>query len=138
MRITDRRTVNVLYAGRLDAAKGVDLLLEAFGRALGAEPRLHLLVAGTGPLEPALRRRLGKRVTLLGWLERPALLRAYGCADVAWASSDWAVRDARAAGVPVLAAGPRWPADADAHAATLVRLAGSRALSAPLRGRRCR
>ena len=51
--------VKVLYAGRLTKEKGVDLLADAFLRARERDPRLHLLLAGGGPEEGALRERLG-------------------------------------------------------------------------------
>src|SRR5919197_6588460 len=51
--------IDVLYAGRLTLEKGVDLLAEAFLEARRAEPRLHLVLAGGGPEEAALRARLG-------------------------------------------------------------------------------
>ena len=60
--------IKVLYAGRLTREKGVDLLADAFIRAHEADPRLHLLLAGGGPEEEALRDRLGGRATFLGWL----------------------------------------------------------------------
>ena len=49
--------VKVLYAGRLTKEKGVDLLADAFLRARERDPRLHLLLAGGGPEEDALRER---------------------------------------------------------------------------------
>jgi len=41
------------YAGRLVAEKGVDVLLSAFSRL---PPSARLIIAGSGPAEPALRR----------------------------------------------------------------------------------
>ncbi len=134
--------MNVLCSGRLSAEKRVDLLVEAFDRAQVCEPRLHLVVAGTGPLVPLVRRRLGKHATLHGWLERPALERAFACIDIALSACPGAVLDAQAAGVPVVTlrdsraaalvedgrSGVVCPADADALADALVRLARSRAL----------
>jgi glycosyltransferase involved in cell wall biosynthesis/predicted metal-dependent phosphoesterase TrpH len=74
--------INVLYAGRLTKEKGVDLLADAFIRACDADPRLHLVLAGGGPEEELLRRRLGDRATFLGWLGGDDLPRAYASADI--------------------------------------------------------
>src|SRR5919106_1430697 len=74
--------VKVLYAGRLTTEKGVDLLAEAFLAARERDDRLHLLLAGGGPEEDALRRRLGSRATFLGWLDGDDLARAYASADM--------------------------------------------------------
>ena len=51
--------INVLYAGRLTKEKGVELLADAFLAARRRDPRLHLVLAGGGPEEQALRARLG-------------------------------------------------------------------------------
>ena len=51
--------VVVLYAGRLAREKGVDLLADSFLAARARDPRLHLVLAGGGPEEDALRARLG-------------------------------------------------------------------------------
>jgi len=47
----------VVYAGRLDAAKGVPVLLAGWDRYLAgsAEPGLSLVIAGSGPLEDEVR-----------------------------------------------------------------------------------
>ena len=60
--------INVLYAGRLTREKGAGLLADSFLTARSRDPRLHLLLAGGGPEEDALRARLGDAATFLGWL----------------------------------------------------------------------
>src|SRR4029453_10447469 len=62
--------------------KGADLLADAFLKAHAADPRLHLVLAGGGPEELALRERGGEHATFLGWLEGDELARAYASADV--------------------------------------------------------
>lgn len=52
----------VLCLSRLVPRKGQDVLIEAWPQVLRRVPEAHLLIAGSGPLEPALRRR----VTRLG------------------------------------------------------------------------
>lgn len=60
----------VLWVGRLDPVKGLNVLIEAFGRLARRNPA-HLVLAGGGPLRGALERqisdlRLSGRVHLLG------------------------------------------------------------------------
>ncbi|MGH2962812.1 MAG: glycosyltransferase, partial [Solirubrobacterales bacterium] len=100
--------VRVLYAGRLTTEKGVDLLAEAFVRARRRDPRLHLLLAGGGPEEEALRGRLGRDATFLGWLGGDDLARAYASADVFLFCSrtdtfGQVILEAQASGLPVVA-----------------------------------
>ena len=136
--------IKVLYAGRLTREKGVDLLAESFLRAHQADPRLHLLLAGGGPEEDELRRRLGDRATLLGWLSGEDLPRAYASADAfLFASSTdtygQVILEAAASGLPIVAVAEGGPAalienrhtgllcrpDADHLAGTLLQLASS-------------
>ncbi len=107
--------LKVLYAGRLTREKGVDLLAESFLRAHRADPRLHLLLAGGGPEEDELRKRLGDRATFLGWLEGEDLARAYASADVFLFCSQTdtygqVVVEAGASGLPVIAVAEGGPA----------------------------
>jgi glycosyltransferase involved in cell wall biosynthesis/predicted metal-dependent phosphoesterase TrpH len=112
--------VNVLYCGRLTNEKGVDLLVEAFLRARRSDPRLHLVVAGGGPEEEAVRERLGDTATLLGWLEGAELARTYASADVFLFASrtdtfGQVVLEAQASGLPVVAVGEGGPASLIEH-----------------------
>jgi glycosyltransferase involved in cell wall biosynthesis len=137
----------VLYAGRLTKEKGLDLLADAFLRALLHDPRLRLRLAGGGPEEEALRGRLGDAAEFLGWLDGDALARAYADADLFLFASETdtfgqVVLEAQASGLPVLAVdagGPREliehgqtgllaPADAAALADGLLTLAARPAL----------
>jgi glycosyltransferase involved in cell wall biosynthesis len=147
----DPDRVEVLYAGRLAAEKGVDLLADAFLRARELDERLHLVLAGGGPEEGRLRERLGEHATFLGWLEGEALPRAYASADLFCFASTTdtfgqVVLEAQASGLPVVsvaAGGPMEliedgrsgilvPADAEALAGALAGLAGSRRARATL------
>jgi glycosyltransferase involved in cell wall biosynthesis/predicted metal-dependent phosphoesterase TrpH len=136
--------VRVLYAGRLTEEKGVELLAESFLRARRRDPRLHLLLAGGGPEESALRERLGDAGTHLGWLEGGELARAYASSDLFLFCSETdtfgqVIIEAQASGLPVVAVDAGGPAslirdgqtgllcppEPDAIAAGVLRLAGS-------------
>lgn len=145
-RFGDQRRLNVLYAGRLTREKGVELLADAFLQARHVHPRLHLLLAGGGPEEQPLRRRLGSAATFLGWQQGADLASTFASADLFLLCSQTdtfgqVVVEAQASGLPVVAVaagGPREliddgrsgclvPADAETIAQALARLAGSRA-----------
>jgi glycosyltransferase involved in cell wall biosynthesis len=136
--------IKVLYAGRLNREKGVDLLAESFIRAHACDPRLHLLLAGGGPEEAELRSRLGDRATFLGWLEGEELARAYASADIFLFCSrtdtfGQVILEAGASGLPVVAVAEGGPAslienrhtgmlcgaDPDHLAGTILQLAAS-------------
>jgi glycosyltransferase involved in cell wall biosynthesis/predicted metal-dependent phosphoesterase TrpH len=110
-----RGEVNVLYAGRLTKEKGVELLADAFLTAARQDPRLHLVLAGGGPEEDALRERLGDQATFLGWLDGQDLARAYASADVFLFASQTdtfgqVILEAQASGLPVVAVDQGGPA----------------------------
>jgi glycosyltransferase involved in cell wall biosynthesis len=144
--------VIVLYAGRLTEEKGMDLLADAFLAARRRDPRLHLVLAGGGPEEDHLRRRVGEHATFLGCLGGEELARAYASADVFLFPSrtdtyGQVIVEAQASGLPVVAVaegGPRSliehgvtgllaPPDADALAAQLLSLARDKLLGERIR-----
>jgi len=99
---------NILYVGRLSREKGVDLLAEAYLEARQRDRRLHLVLAGRGPEEELLRKRLGAQATFLGWLEGDELANTYASADlfVFPSTTDTfgqVILEAQASGLPVLA-----------------------------------
>ncbi|MEA2478187.1 MAG: hypothetical protein QOJ07_109, partial [Thermoleophilaceae bacterium] len=115
--------INVLYAGRQTREKGADLLADAFLRAHEQDPRLHLVLAGGGPEEAALRERLGDRATFLGWLTGDDLARAYASADAFLFASrtdtfGQVILEAQASGLPVVAVGEGGPAGLIEHGRT--------------------
>ena len=108
--------VHVLYSGRLTEEKGAGLLADAFLAARARDPRLHLLLAGGGPEEVALRERLGRAATFLGWLEGGELASAYASADLFLFCSQTdtfgqVVLEAQASGLPVVAIAAGGPAE---------------------------
>lgn len=109
--LADDETV-ILFMGRLDTPKQPLLLPEIAARLTQLLPaaRWRLVVAGAGPLEEALRKRIGElgvghRVSLVGW-QHPSAPAFHG-ADLCLQPSLWeglplSVVEAHAAGLPVV------------------------------------
>jgi phosphatidyl-myo-inositol dimannoside synthase len=77
----------ILSVGRLVPRKGVDHLIAAMPAILKACPDAHLLIAGEGPLRPALEQSilaldLERHVSLLGAVQDEALCELYALADL--------------------------------------------------------
>jgi glycosyltransferase involved in cell wall biosynthesis len=96
----------VVYAGRLAPEKGLATLVRA-----AALSRQQLVLAGSGPEEPALRKLaqdLGVEVAFTGHLDKPALQRLIGEARALVLPSEWyenapiSVLEAYALGRPVI------------------------------------
>jgi glycosyltransferase involved in cell wall biosynthesis len=105
----------VVYAGRLDAAKGVPVLMAGWDRYLAANqaPGLSLVIAGSGPLEDEVRAWAASRpsVRYAGQLDRDACAAAMAAARAVVLPSAWeetfglAAVEAMALGVAPVAAG---------------------------------
>jgi len=144
-----------LYAGRLAAEKGVDVILRAFAIARAALPpdSIHLVIAGGGPLEDGIRASATQDMSFLGYLDRGrSLPELYASCDAFLFSSTTetlglVVLEAMASGMPVIATpaggvadhlrdgenGLTYPPrDAPAMAAQMIRLAQDHALAARL------
>lgn len=101
----------LLHVGRLAAEKGVHRILEAFRVARDLLPAgsLHLIIAGGGPEEPALRRAAPPDVTFLGVLDhKRELPKLYATADAFVLTSltetlGLVMLEAMASGIPVIA-----------------------------------
>jgi glycosyltransferase involved in cell wall biosynthesis len=102
----------ILYVGRLEEHKGVDLLFDAFLRARRAGGDLHLLFVGSGSLRPRLEERASVlapgRVTFVGFQQPEDLPRFYAAGDVFCLFSRQeafgaVLAEALAAGLPVVA-----------------------------------
>ncbi|MBO0828025.1 MAG: glycosyltransferase [Streptosporangiales bacterium] len=104
----------VAYVGRLDAAKGVPLLLAGWDRyrAVAGDDALRLVVAGDGPLGPDVRRWAEDRpsVDVLGHLTRSQCTDVLAASRAAVLPSQWeetfglVAVEAMAVGVPSIAA----------------------------------
>lgn len=73
----------LLFVGRLEKDKGIDVLLDAFQLALDAGACAELLVAGEGTLRPLVQDAASEcaRVVYLGWLDEDGLSQAYQVCD---------------------------------------------------------
>jgi glycosyltransferase involved in cell wall biosynthesis len=78
--------LRVLYVGRLAREKGIDVLIEAARRS-----QCGLEIAGTGPMEAELRRRVGDdaHIRFLGFLAPDRVLAAMRAAHVVAVPSIW-------------------------------------------------
>lgn len=74
----------ILFAGRMDAIKGLDFLLRAFNEVLKNEPRCRLIIAGSGSFEEYMKESLNicTRITYTGFLDRVMLNQLYQIANV--------------------------------------------------------
>jgi glycosyltransferase involved in cell wall biosynthesis len=102
----------LLFAGRLEGQKDPQLLLRAFTALLARRPGAHLLIAGSGGLEPLLRRESasiggGRAVTLLGTIGRDEVARLMNAVDAlvitsAFETGPTVGLEALASGLPVV------------------------------------
>jgi glycosyltransferase involved in cell wall biosynthesis len=97
--------LKVLFVGRLDTQKGVDVLLGAM-RQLGA--RASAIVVGSAIVGDAKAHTAPANVKVLGWLPRDQIERLYASADVLVMPSRWeglpiVALEAMRAGLPVIA-----------------------------------
>ena len=100
-----------LHVGRLAAEKGVELIVRAFHLARQRLPdgAMHLIVAGSGPRERAVRAEGTEHATFLGALDRLEVLpRLYASADAFVFASltetlGLVILEAMASGLPVIA-----------------------------------
>jgi glycosyltransferase involved in cell wall biosynthesis len=102
------------FIGRVSAEKRPDVLLEAFARVLANGVDAHLIVAGGGPQlgqlqRRVLRKRLSRRVHLLGDLRHEDVASVLGASDLSVLPScvegiALTLYEAMASGLPVVAA----------------------------------
>ncbi|MGC9335238.1 MAG: glycosyltransferase family 4 protein, partial [Anaerolineae bacterium] len=81
------RGLTILAAGRLDVGKGLGDLIESMKVVVGRLPSVRLWIAGSGPMENHLTRRverlgLGQTVRFLGHLERAEMIERYQAATL--------------------------------------------------------
>lgn len=80
----EKNEIVIVFAGRLDEVKGVDLLLHAFDRVLRTHPQVHLVLAGDGLFNEwfKLVSTNWARISFTGFLSRQELSRLYAVADI--------------------------------------------------------
>lgn len=104
----------ILSIGRLEHEKGMDLLIQAFGRLIHEIPGASLRIVGKGPLEPSLREMASKvggaeNIHFLGKLKPAQLLVELHQAKILAVASRYEAFgvvfiEAMSSGLPVLAA----------------------------------
>jgi hypothetical protein len=118
----DQEALTVLFVGRLERRKGVDLLLDAAARLLAAHENLKFTLVGKDTenteigetYSAAFKRKYAERpeivsrVTFVGWVDDPELQKFYADADVCcfpsrYESFGLVLVEAMAAGKPVVA-----------------------------------
>ena len=104
----------ILFVGRLDARKGLDVLLRAFPSVLKALPDVRIAVVGSGPMEQSSRQTaeglgISRSVDFLGTARPEDLPRLYADCDVYCAPGlggetlGIVLLEAMASGTPVVA-----------------------------------
>lgn len=100
--------INLLFVGRHDRQKGLDILLAAMAAIRRTDVHLHVL--GEAVVGPAQAVADQANVTFLGWQERRAAMAAMAACDALVVPSRWegfglVVAEAQRAGTPVLVSG---------------------------------
>lgn len=101
------KKTNLLFVGRLDHQKGLDLLLEAFSRASHVRSDLNLYVIGSAVRNDQTELELAPNVHVIGWMDPKDLDSWYRAADALVVPSRWegfglVVAEAFRNGTPVL------------------------------------
>ncbi len=82
--------INVLFVGRFDRQKGLDVLLSAFNIAVQTNPELHLHVVGASVQEtPNDLPTTGDNVTFHSWVPADQINAYYAHADLVAITSRW-------------------------------------------------
>jgi glycosyltransferase involved in cell wall biosynthesis len=106
-----KTVTNLLYLGRLEATKGIELLCEAFSLSAGHYPTLRLNIAGWGTLADSLQQKYGThpQITFHGPVFNQKKSDLLAASDALIVPSQWpevfgiVIAEAYAHGVPVIA-----------------------------------
>lgn len=80
---------HLLFVGRMDPQKGLDLLLPAFAEARRARPDLHLHVVGESVRHDSATFDVPEGVTFEGWVDKSRIDDWYASADALIVPSRW-------------------------------------------------
>ena len=74
----------LLFAGRLDPVKGIDLLTETFGRLVREYPHLRLVIAGDGPYNRLLPKGepFWSKISFTGFVNKQILYELFSICDI--------------------------------------------------------
>lgn len=105
----------LLYAGRISKEKGVDELVDIFHKVKEHITDLRLVVAGKGPYEEEMKKRLPEAI-YTGWVDHNNLSDVYNAADLLVLPSKFdtfsvVVLEALSCGLPVIAYDTKGPKD---------------------------
>lgn len=82
----DRNKINLLFVGRLDRQKGLDLFLDVYNKM--ELDNVHLYVIGTSVLDNSLPKNT-ETVTYLGWVDNKDIDAYYQACDAVIMPSRW-------------------------------------------------
>ena len=110
-RRTAEKKFDLLYLGRLETEKGVDILCEAFNGIAAEFPNLRLNIAGWGTLEKALKKQYGQhpQIVFPGAVFGKNKSRLFETSDILIVPSIWpeafgiVIIEAFAYGLPIIA-----------------------------------
>ena len=96
-----------LFVGRVDVGKNIYTLINACAAMITVGLPLHLIVCGKGPAEQDVVKKLGKNVTMAGYVKPDDLARLYASVDMLTLCSEVEIRsmvggEALVSGCPVL------------------------------------
>ena len=105
----------LLYSGRLSQEKGVYDLPKIYQYVVAEHPNAKLVIAGTGPEEDELKRKM-PYATFLGWVDKHRMVDIYSTADLLLLPSTFdtfgcVVLEAMQCGCPVAAYNLKGPKD---------------------------
>lgn len=107
--MTDWKNPYVLFFGRLSKEKGIDVLVDAFERALPQMPNnIKLVIAGDGPERESLEKKSNDRIVFVGFKQGDELEKLVSgatlacCPSICRENMPYSIVEALAEGTPVV------------------------------------